>query len=81
MRLELRLFASLRKKLPPGSPRGKCELELPNGMTLGGVCDHMTIPRESAQMVLINGEQDRDFDRVLKDGDVVSIFPPLAGGS
>lgn len=55
-------------------------MELPDNATFGDLCDHMTIPRESAQMVLVNGEQDRDFDRVLKDGDVVSVFPPLAGG-
>jgi molybdopterin converting factor small subunit len=80
VRLEVRLFASLRKKLPEGSPRGKCDLTIADGATLGDVCDRMTIPRASAQMVLVNGEPDRDFERVLRDGDVVSIFPPLAGG-
>lgn len=80
MRIELRLFASLRKKLPPGSPRGKCFLDLPDGLTFAGLLEHMDIPEPSAQMVLFNGEQDKSLDRVLRDGDVVSIFPPLAGG-
>jgi molybdopterin converting factor small subunit len=30
--------------------------------------------------VLVNGEHDRNFARVLHDGDVLSIFPPVAGG-
>lgn len=80
MRIDLRLFASLRKKLPPGSPRGRCDLELPEGSTLGDVLARMDIPHASAHMVLVNGDHDRDFNRVLYDGDVLSIFPPVAGG-
>ena len=80
MRIELRLFASLRKKLPPGSPRGHCALELPDGTTFGDLLRRMDIPRASAQMVLVNGEPDRSAQRVLLDGDIVSIFPPVAGG-
>ncbi len=80
MHIELRLFASLRKKLPPGSPRGKCALELPAGTTVDEVLTRMDIPQASAQMVLVNGEHDRNFARVLHDGDILSIFPPVAGG-
>ncbi len=80
MTVELRLFASLRKKLPAGSPRGKCVLALPDGATLDQVLARMDIPHASAHMVLVNGEHDRDFARVLHDGDVLSIFPPVAGG-
>ncbi len=80
MNVELRLFASLRRKLPPGSPRGRCHLELPDDTTLADLLARMDIPRECAQMILINGEHDRDFGRLLRDGDVLSIFPPVAGG-
>ncbi len=80
MKIELRLFANLRKKLPPGSPRGKCDLELPDGTTIDEVLVRMNILRASAQMVLVNGDHDRDFARPLHDGDVLSIFPPVAGG-
>lgn len=80
MKIELRLFASLRKKLPPGSPRGKCDLELPDGATIGDVLAQMAIPHKSAQIILVDGDHDRDFDRVLHDGEVLSIFPPVAGG-
>lgn len=80
MTIELRLFASLRKQLPPGSPRGHCQVELAEGTTIGELLARFDIPRASAQMVLVNGDQDRDFDRVLHDGDVLSIFPPVAGG-
>ncbi len=81
MKVEVRLFASLRKKLPAGSPRGKCELELPDGTTIGQVLERMDIAQASAQMVLVNGDHDRDFGRALRDGDVLSVFPPVAGGA
>lgn len=80
MHIELRLFAGLRKKLPPGSPRGKCFLDLPEGTTIGTLLARMDIAQASAQIVLLNGEHDRDFDRRLQDGDVLSVFPPVAGG-
>lgn len=80
MKIELRLFASLRKHLPAGSPRGKCSLDLPAGTTIGEILAQVQIPRASAQMVLVNGDHDRNFDRALQDGDVLSIFPPVAGG-
>lgn len=80
MTIELRLFASLRKHLPPGSPRGKCTLELPDGATIGTVLARMQIPHASAHLVLVNGEHHRDLGSMLRDGDVLSIFPPVAGG-
>jgi molybdopterin converting factor small subunit len=80
MKITLRLFANLRKKLPPDSPRGHCELELADGATVRDVLKQMGIPEESAQMILVNGEQDSNLARPLHDGDTVSIFPPLAGG-
>ena len=81
MKIQLRLFASLRQKLPPGSSAGQCDLELPDRTTIGEVLERIDIPPASAQMVLVNGDQGRDLDRILNHGDVLSIFPPLAGGS
>jgi molybdopterin converting factor small subunit len=80
LKIELRLFASLRQHLPPGSPRGRCQLELAEAETLGEMLARMKIPRARAHMILVNGHHDRNFDRRLEEGDVVSVFPPVAGG-
>lgn len=80
MHVEVKLFANLRKLLPPGSSGGKAQIPLEDGATITTLLRHLNIPTEMAQMVLVNGEQTRDFDRPLTDGDTISIFPPVAGG-
>lgn len=81
MEVKLRLFATLRKKLPPGSKAGKAVLTLGQDATIRDVIRQLDIPEDVAQMVLVNGEQTRAFDRSLADGDSLSIFPPVAGGA
>jgi molybdopterin converting factor small subunit len=80
MRIEIKLFANLRKYLPPGSTGSTATIALREGATIETLIRHLSIPLELAQMVLVNGEQTREFDRLLADGDSVSIFPPVAGG-
>ena len=84
MQVQLRLFASLRDRLP-GGDRGRGPLELPAGATLVDLLIALQIPPELAQMVMLNGEQvavDWEARRAitLREGDTVSIFPPVAGG-
>jgi molybdopterin converting factor small subunit len=84
VRVEVRLFASLRDKLPE-APRGRAPLELPDGASLQDLLEHLDVHAREAQMVLVNGVQlpravsDRRA-HALAEGDVVAIFPPLAGG-
>ncbi len=81
MKIDLKLFANLRRHLPPDSEGGTAHLEVEEGLTLKELLDRFNIPKEMAQMVLVNGENvDRDLGVHLKDGDLVSIFPPIAGG-
>ena len=80
MQVEVKLFANLRKLLPPGSSGSKAKVTLDEGATIDTLIHRLHIPVEMAQMVLVNGEQTREFDRPLAEGDTVSIFPPVAGG-
>jgi molybdopterin converting factor small subunit len=80
MQIDVKLFANLRKLLPPGSSGSKATITLENGATIHALLQHLNVPFELAQMVLVNGEQTREFDRSLTEGDTVSIFPPVAGG-
>jgi molybdopterin converting factor small subunit len=80
MQIDVKLFANLRKLLPPGSSGSKARITLEEGATIAVLIQHLNIPLEMAQMVLVNGEQTREFDRSLTEDDTVSIFPPVAGG-
>ena len=87
MKVGVRLFANLREKIAgnPREHRGRAELSLELGASLQDLLDHYDISRRMSQMVLVNGQQvSRDPGErkrvLLADGDVVSVFPPLAGG-
>jgi molybdopterin converting factor small subunit len=84
MEIHVRLFASLRSRLPDGT-RGRSTLELPDGADLQHLLDHLDIEPRLAQMVLFDGQQaprkrDERLKLVLLHGQTISIFPPVAGG-
>ena len=80
MRIEVRLFANLAAFLPPHGRDGVAEFEIPDGSTVADVTRQLGIPPDLARVVLVNG-RDASSEARLAPRDVVTIFPPLAGGS
>ena len=80
MRVEVRLFATLTAFLPPQGRDGVAELEIPDGSTILDVTRRLGIPLDLARVVLVNG-RDVGTEAPLATQDIVTIFPPLAGGS
>lgn len=80
MRVEVRFFATLARYLPKDGEAGSAYLDLTEGSTVGDVGAALGIPQDFPRIVLVNGE-DADEARRLRAGDVVTLFPPLAGGS
>ncbi|MGH7309125.1 MAG: MoaD/ThiS family protein [Candidatus Rokuibacteriota bacterium] len=79
MRIEVRLFATLISYLPPGSGGGAVILEIPTDSTVDDVAAHLGIPSDLPRIALVNGHG-AGPDRHLSAGDIVTLFPPLAGG-
>lgn len=79
MRVEVRLFATLTAFLPPNSREGTVTLDVPAGSTVRDVLGHLGIPADLERVSLVNG-RDADAERTLGAGDVLTVFPPLAGG-
>lgn len=78
MRVEVRAFATLRSFLPPET-RHTAMLNVPDGSTIRDVTRSLGIPDEMALVALLNGRE-TEPGQGLKTGDVVTLFPPLAGG-
>lgn len=80
MSIEIRLFATLRAYLPPGSNKGSARLELPAGATVSDALASLRIPAATASLVLVDGRFEEDRQRRLGEGCVLSVFPAVAGG-
>ncbi len=84
MTITFKLFATLQHLLPPGAVKNAVQINIPDDATLNSVIDHYQVPRELAHLVLINGvfhcQEDRDKSALLKENDVLAIWPPVAGG-
>ena len=80
MRVEVRLFATFGRYLPTDHRTGRTFLEIIEGSTVADVAAALGIPTDLSRIVLVN-DHDADENRRLGPGDVVTIFPPLAGGS
>jgi molybdopterin converting factor small subunit len=79
VRIEVRLFATLAVFLPPESRDGAAILDVPDDSTVRDVVRRLRIPVDLERVVLVNGG-DVTADAPLRADDVVSVFPPLAGG-
>jgi len=74
MMVRVKLFATLRE----GRDKDRV-YELMDGARVIDVVNMLNIRLDDVKILLLNG-QDADFDVQLKDGDVLSIFPPVGGG-
>lgn len=79
MEIEVKLFATLRDYLPKGSGSFSCKLKVSSTNTVRDVLKKLEIPDEIPKIILVNGVHG-NLERVLKRGDVLSVFPPVAGG-
>ena len=84
MQITLKLYATLSDLLPSAAKDNRIDIEVRDDVTLNQIIDRYKVPRELAHLVLINGvfvcETDRDQPGPLKNGDVLAIWPPVAGG-
>ncbi len=78
MRLEVRLYATLRQAAP-ASPDGVVPLDIPDGATVAEVLGLVKIDPADVRMIMVNGVA-AELGRTLMDGDRLGLFPPLGGG-
>ncbi len=79
MKVELRLYASLGRYLPENKEGNSCILEIDPGTTIQELLHKLSIPLDAPKVIFLNGIHARG-DEVLKEGDRLGAFPPVAGG-
>lgn len=74
MKIELKLFVTL-------SQYGKeiQTVDLPERATVSDVIEMFKIPENMPKLNILNNVHVKR-DHVLKDGDTLALFPPIAGG-
>lgn len=77
--LQVRLYASLRKYQPGLGHGESLQVQLPEGSRIADLLDRLGVPKNETKQVFVNGRL-QVSDYVLKDGEEVGIFPPIAGG-
>lgn len=83
MRITLKLYAMLTEYLPPGAEKNISPLELAEGTSIDHVVRQLALPRDLVHLVLLNGvyvAPEQLADTPLQEGDVLAIWPPVAGG-
>ena len=79
MKVKVKLFATLREYLPKDSDGRSCLMDIDDKTTIEQIISTFNIPEEIPKIILVNG-LNGTMDQTLKEGDELSIFPPVAGG-
>ncbi len=84
MQITFKLYASLGEYLPADQRRGnEMTLTVPAGAGVSSVIAPFNLPPKLVHLVLVNGHYIAPADRadkLLAEGDVLAIWPPVAGG-
>ncbi len=83
-RITFKLFATLQDYLPAEAKKTNAlTLDLDDGTTVAQLVERFALPLKLVHLVLIDGSFVPPADRtgrVLKDGETLAIWPPVAGG-
>jgi molybdopterin converting factor small subunit len=82
--ITFKLFAQLQDYLPAEARKTNAfRLEIPEGSSVAEVIERMQLPPRLVHLVLLDGVHllppERQV-RVLRDGETLAIWPPVAGG-
>lgn len=83
MQVQLELYASLMKYLPPQAVRHRVSVEVEPDSSVQALLERYQVPLEQAHLVLRNGVFLYPEERgrtLLEEGDVIAAWPPVAGG-
>ena len=80
MQIHVRFYASLERHMPV-QKEGTFfhEVEVDEGATVEQLLRTLHVPAGAVKLIFINGIH-AQIDQILKEGDRLGVFPPVAGG-
>ena len=79
MKISVKLIATYRELLPPGTRGNKAEIEVPEGTKVSDVMTQFNIPQDESSVIVVNGRT-VPLSTILVEGDEVTAFSAIAGG-
>jgi len=79
VRVHVYLYATLRRFHAGAGGDHGAEMEVPDGTSIAGLYRLLGIPEDQVKQAFVNGRR-REPNYLLRDGDRVGVFPPIAGG-
>jgi molybdopterin synthase sulfur carrier subunit len=80
MKIEMNLFASLARYMPDKTgSHGHRVMETADGITIVEILKRLDVPLDKVKVIFLNGVHAKG-EEILKEGDRVGVFPPVAGG-
>lgn len=83
MQITFKLYAMLAEHLPPDRQGNAVNLEVAEDSTIESVIEPFRLPEHLVHLVLVNGRyvaREHRAGHRLQAGDVLAIWPPVAGG-
>ena len=84
MKITFKLYASLTQYLPPEARRdNRITLDVADDATITQIIEPLGMPPKLVHLVLVNGvyvPPEARATRTFVEGDVLAIWPPIAGG-
>jgi molybdopterin converting factor small subunit len=79
LKVKVKLFGIFRKYSPKESEGSTFWMEFEQGAKLEEILTRLGVP-EGEPKALVHNHRAGKKEQVLADGDVVAVFPPVAGG-
>jgi sulfur carrier protein ThiS len=83
MQVTIKLYATLTDYLPAGTKNNRVEVELPDNTSINAALAPFALPPKLTHLVLVNGvyiPHEGRAQTTLNDGDILAVWPPIAGG-
>lgn len=83
MKITLKLYATLGEHLPPNARHNAVDIDVEPNARIADIVERFHLPEKLVHLVLVNGvyvAPDARGQRSLREGDVLAMWPPVAGG-